>query len=291
MKGVQRYRCWACGKQFLGGNRIDAAELWRGYSELKQTYAQLAERYGCSSRTIKRKLDAYTPPKGISSPGKVIVLMDTTYWGRKYGVMLFKDELTDRDLLWYFVKNETNALYANGIAELESLGYEVLAVVCDGRKGLSKMFPGKKVQLCQFHQQKTVRKYITKHPKTQAAVELKRIVDMLTETDRESFEGMFRDWCEKWNDYLQERTTDPETGKSHYTHKKLRSAYLSLRRNLPLLFTWYDNIGMGIPNTTNRIDGHFSQLKRMLRNHNGMNRKRRDKLVVGFFEASKGKSR
>lgn len=267
------------------------AELWREYSELKQTYAQLAERYGCSSRTIKRKLDAYTPPQGISSPGKVIVLMDTTYWGRKYGVMLFKDELTDRDLLWYFVKNETNALYAKGIAELESQGYEVPAVVCDGRKGLPKMFPNKKVQLCQFHQQKTVRKYLTKHPKTEAAVEFKQIVDMLTETDKESFEGMFWDWCEKWNDYLQERTTDPETGKSHYTHKKLRSAYLSLRRNLPLLFTWYDNIEMGIPNTTNRIDGHFSQLKRMLRNHNGMKRKRRDKLVVGFFEASKGKSR
>ena len=76
--------------------------------------------------------------------------------------------------------------------------------------------------------------------------------------------------------------------KSKVMNKKLRSAYLSVRRNLPLLFTWYDNIEMGIPNTTNLIDGHFSQFKRMLRNHNGMKRKRRDKLVIGFFEASKG---
>ena len=80
---------------------------------------------------------------------------------------------------------------------------------------------------------------------------------------------MFGEWCVKWDGYLRERTTDPETGKSLYTHKKLRSAYLSVRRNLPLLFTWYDNIKMGIPNTTNLIDGHFSQLKRMLCNHNG----------------------
>jgi hypothetical protein len=248
----------------------------------------LAERYGCSPRTIKRKLDAYTPPKGTATPGKVVVVMDTTYWGRKYGVMLFKDALTGRDLLWYFVKNETNALYAQGIAELEGMGYEIPAVVFDGRKGLPKMFPDKKVQLCQFHQQKTVRKYITKHPKTEAAQELKEIVDLLTKTDKESFEGMFGEWCVKWDGYLRERTTDPETGKSHYTHKKLRSAYLSVRRNLPLLFTWYDNIEMGIPNTTNLVDGHFSQLKRMLRNHNGMKRKRRNKLVIGFFEASKG---
>ncbi len=272
----------------MGGKRIDSATIWQEYSELKQTYGQLAEKYGCSPRTIKRKLDAYTPPKGMVSPCRAVVVMDTTYWGRKYGVMLFKDAITGIDLLWYFVKNETNALYAQGIAELEGKGYEIPAVVFDGRKGLPKMFPDKKVQLCQFHQQKTVRKYITKHPKTEAAMELKEIVDLLTKTDKESFEGMFGEWCAKWNDYLSERSTDPETGKSHYTHKKLRSAYLSLRRNLPLLFTWYDNIGMGIPNTTNLIDGHFSQLKRMLRNHNGMRRERRDKLVIGFFEASKG---
>ena len=282
------YKCHACGKQFLGGNRIDAAELWREYSELKQTYAQLAEKYGCSPRTIKRKLDAYTPPRGTAVPDKVVVVMDTTYWGRKYGVMLFKDALSGRDLLWYFVKNETNALYAQGIADLEGMGYEIPAVVVDGRKGLPGMFPDKKVQLCQFHQQKTVRKYLTKHPKTEAGVELKGIVDMLTRTDKESFVEMFDEWCAKWDDYLRERTTDPDTGKSHYTHKNLRSAYLSVKRNLPLLLTWYDNIDMGRPNTTNRLDGHFSQLTRMLRNHNGMKRERRDKLVVGFFEASKG---
>ena len=282
------YKCHVCGKQFLGGNRIKLDALWREYSELKQTYAQLAERYGCSPRTIKRKLDAYTPPRGTATPGKVVVVMDTTYWGRKYGVMLFKDALTGRDLLWYFVKNETNALYAQGIAELEGMGYEIPAVVFDGRKGLPKMFPDKKVQLCQFHQQKTVRKYITKHPKTEAAQELKEIVDLLTKTDKESFEGMFGEWCVKWVGYLRERTMDSETGISHYSHKKLRSAYLSVRRNLPLLFTWYDNIEKGIPNTTNLIDGHFSLLKRMLRNHNGMKRKRRNKLVIGFFEASKG---
>ena len=291
VKGRQLYKCHACGKQFLGGNRIDSATLWREYSELKQTYAQLAEKYGCSPRTIKRKLDAYTPPPRTTLPSRVVVVMDTTYWGHKHGVMLFKDAISGRDLLWYFVQNETNALYAQGIAELEGMGYEIPAVVFDGRRGLPNTFPNKKVQLCQFHQQKTVRKYITKHPKTAAAVELKAIVDLLTKTDKESFEGMFGEWCVKWDNYLKERTTDPETGKSHYTHKKLRSAYLSVKRNLPLLFTWYDNIGMGIPNTTNLIDGHFSQLKRMLRNHNGMKRKRREKLVIGFFEASKGESR
>ena len=150
------------------------------------------------------------------------------------------------------------------------------------------MFHDKKMKPCQLHQQKTVRKYITKYPKTEAALELKEIVDLLTKTDKESFEGMFGVWCSKWDDYLKERTTDSETGKSHFTHKKLRSAYLSVKRNLPIPFTWYDNIEMGIPNTTDLIDGYLSQLKRMLRNHNGMKRKRRNKLVIVFFESSMG---
>ena len=214
-------------------------------------------------------------------------MMDTTYWGREYGLMLFKDAITGRDLLWYFVKNETNALYAQGVSELEGMGYEIPAVVFDGRTGLPAKFPGKKVQICQFHQQKTVRKYLTKKPKTEAAKELKQIVDMLTKTDKESFVGMFEGWCMKWDDYLKERTSDPGTGKSRYSHKRLRSAYLSIKRNLPLLFTWYDNFEMGIPNTTNLIDGHFSMLKRMLRSHNGLSQKRREKLIIGFLEASR----
>ena len=50
------YKCHACGKQFLGGNRIDAAELWREYSELKQTYAQLAEPFVKSIRFFPKNL-------------------------------------------------------------------------------------------------------------------------------------------------------------------------------------------------------------------------------------------
>ena len=62
--------------------------------------------------------------------------MDTTYWGRSFGVMLFKDAITKENLLKYYVKNETNQLYRAGIKELESRGYNIIAIVCDGRTGL-----------------------------------------------------------------------------------------------------------------------------------------------------------
>ena len=131
---------------------IDEDLLWEEYVKGKQTYAQLAEKYRCSIRTIQRKLDNYSVKKQLKTARKVIVLMDTTYWGREFGVMLFKDAITKENLLKYYVKNETNALYIKGIQELISKGFEVIAIVCDGRKGLLQSFNDIPVQMCQFHQ-------------------------------------------------------------------------------------------------------------------------------------------
>ena len=211
--------------------------------------------------------------------------MDTTYWGRNFGVMLFKDSYTGENLLKYYVKTETNALYIEGVNELKKQGFEVVAIVCDGRKGLIQSFKNIPVQMCQFHQVAIIRRYITKTPKLPASIELKELVAMMKMTDRESFEGGLILWYTKWESFLNERTTNPETGKSHYTHKRLRSAYRSLKSNLNWLFTWYDNIELNIPNTTNAIDGHFSDLKNKLRNHNGLSRARKMKFINEFLKA------
>ncbi|WP_394366458.1 IS256 family transposase, variant Zn-binding type, partial [Capnocytophaga canimorsus] len=151
--------------------------------------SQLAQKYGCSLKTIQRKIDRYNIENQEKTSRKVIVLMDTTYWRRTFGVMLFKDAITKENLLKYFVKNETNALYVQGIKELQNKGFQIAAIVCDGRKGLLKSFGAIPVQMCQFHQWEIIRRYLTKKPKLKAGQELKEIVDLMTITDKESFEG------------------------------------------------------------------------------------------------------
>ncbi len=251
----------------------------------KQTYLQLAEKYSCSIKTIQRRLDLVSVSIKVKNPRKIIVLTDTTYWGRVFGVMLFKDAITKENLLKYYVKSETNAVYIQGIEELKKQGFEVLAIVCDGRKGLITSFKNIPVQMCQFHQSAIIRRYLTKRPKLKAAQELMEVVDLLTITDKESFEGALSLWFIKWELFLNERTTNEITKKSFYTHKKLRSAYRSLKNNLPWLFTWYDNYDLKIPNTTNAIDGHFSDLKNKLRNHNGLSLERKKKFIDEFLKA------
>jgi Transposase, Mutator family. len=211
--------------------------------------------------------------------------MDTTYWGRGFGVMLLKDATSKENLLKYYVKAESNSLYERGIKELQAQGFAVSAIVCDGRQGLTNAFPSIPVQMCQFHQAAIIRRYLTKRPKMEASRELKGIVDLMKQTDKSSFAGALAEWHLKWEKFLNERTINPETGKSRYTHKRLRSAYRSLKSNLEWLFTWYENLHLAIPTTTNAIDGHFADLKNKLRNHNGLSRDRKMKLIDEFLKA------
>ncbi|HMZ72341.1 MAG TPA: hypothetical protein PKU98_00025 [Saprospiraceae bacterium] len=104
-------------------------------------------------------------------------------------------------------------------------------------------------------------------------------------TDKESFVGALQLWFDKWEYFLNERTINPINGKSFYTHKRLRSAYRSLKNNLSWLFTWYDHFELNIPNTTNAIDGHFADLKNKLRNYNGLSIQRKRKFIDGFLKA------
>lgn len=141
--------------------------------------------------------------------------MDTTYWGRQFGVMLFKDSISQENLLKYYVKAETNALYQKGVEELKSKGFTINATVCDGRRGLIQSFGEIPVQMCQFHQVSIIRRYITKSPRMPASMELKEIVHFMINTDRESFEGTLDQWSIRWEGFLKERTLNKETGKSH----------------------------------------------------------------------------
>ena len=211
--------------------------------------------------------------------------MDTTYFGRGFGVMVFKNSLDGVVLYKQYVRYETNALYLSGISEIIRRGIDIQAIVCDGRQGLFGLFDDIPVQMCHFHQIQIVQRYLTRKPKTQAAIELKKLTLKLTKQTRGEFTDSLSDWHLRWKTYLNERSKSSSTGKTYYTHKRLRSAYLSLKKHLPYLFVYQDYKELMIPNTTNALDGQFSDLKNRLRNHNGLSKQRKMKYIDGFFKA------
>ena len=209
--------------------------------------------------------------------------MDTTYFGRKYGVMVLFDARTKQTLSVDEVKYETNTLYLAAVNKLKAKGIKIQSITCDLRKGLVDLFPNIPVQLCQFHQIKNIKTYLTNNPRTPAGIELKSITLTLTKTNREEFKNKLNQWYIKYKSFLNERTVNPETGRSHYTHKRLRSAFFSLKRNLPYLFVFEDFPDLNIPNTTNLLENKFNQLKQKLSCHHGMNRRNKILFIKDFL--------
>jgi hypothetical protein len=211
--------------------------------------------------------------------------MDTTYFGRNFGVMVFKDSISGKFLLKKYVRQETNKLYKEGIEEICRRGISVQAIICDGRKGLFGLFDNIPMQMCQFHQIAIITRYLTRKPKIPACIELRALSLTLTKMNKAAFSSQLAGWHNKWEGYLKERTASATTGKTHYTHRRLRSAYFSLKRNLQWLYTFEEYKELMIPNTTNALEGEFSDLKNKLRNHNGLSIERKKKFIDGFFEA------
>lgn len=193
--------------------------------------------------------------------------------------MVFRDWLTKENLLWKFVRYETNAEYKGGVKELQDLGFEILGIVVDGRRGLLNGFSNIPTQMCHFHQKQIVRRYITQNPRLEAGVELKEIVKIMSITDKESFEGLLLDWERDWDWFLQEKTVNRETGRAGFKHRRLRSARGSLKRNLPYLYTYQEHLDIGMPNTTNSLEGSFAHIKDKVRIHRGLKKHRKVKLI------------
>ncbi|WP_300301992.1 hypothetical protein [uncultured Muribaculum sp.] len=254
--------------------------------EGKQTLEQLAIRYGVNERTIRRDLEGMCYVRKIARYKDVTIQMDTTYWGKGFGLMVIRDVLRG-NVLWHkYVHHETIAQYVEGVEWLKSHGFRIYGAVIDGMKGLPRALWPIHVQMCQFHQMLIVRRYLTQEPDLDASHELLNLVNMITKTDKESFIGAFNEWYEKYRDVVNERVHDKRIKRKTppYMRPRLRSAYLSIKRNMPLLWTFYDFTQTGLPNTNNGLEGLFSDLKTKVRVHRGISREHRKKLLDEYIK-------
>jgi hypothetical protein len=287
-KNIQRYRCKNCNYVFENKKSKNELlqKLRKEYVDHKQTQKQLATKYSLTSKTIRKYLNQPTVVDNSNNrrPSSSVVLMDTTYFGRTFSVMVFRDAHIKKNLYWKFLPYETIAEYVLGIDKIEANGTEVKAIVCDGRRGVFKAFKDLPLQMCQFHQIQIVKRYLTRNPRLEASQELAEITGKLTRTDEASFKGMLEKWHEKWRYWLKERTINEDTGRWHYTHKRTRSAYYSLIRHIDHLFTYQRYPDLEIPNTTNGLEGIFTNIKTNVRVHRGLKLKNKQKLISEILQ-------
>ncbi len=280
-RGIHRYKCTECRKQFQSERRpqLFLEQLWNAYVWGKQTLVQLAVAYRLSIPTIQKHLDAYTPARHVPlAPQTTLLIVDTTFWGRSYGVCVFRSPILKKNLWWSEVASERMATYMYGKQILESQGWMFSAVVIDGRRGLTTVFKGIPIQICIFHQIKTVTKWLTRSPETDAGKALRALTLTLSNTTEVVFTRALSEWYTKYRNFVEEKT-HMHGGRWHYTHGRVRSAYRSLMRNLPYLFTYEKHPELNIPKTANSIDGSFSPLKKKVLAHTGLRNDRRFKVI------------
>lgn len=279
--GVQRYQCNDCGKKFRSkrNQKRVADTLWDKYTNKKQTLEELAAEYGKSHVWIRKRLDEHTVLPATIKPCTTVIVVDTTFWGRQYGVLVFRSWTLKKNIWWGEVETEKVAHYHYARKLLEDKGWQFTAAVVDGRRGLANVFKDIPVQVCHFHQLQTVTKYLTRRPKTDAGKELRTLALMLTKTDGKAFSKALSDYEKKWRYFLEEKTIVLGLNRPQYTHKNVRSALRSLKSNLTNLFTYQRYPDLNIPNTTNTIDGYFASVKKKVGQHHGLRRDRRFKVI------------
>lgn len=212
-------------------------------------------------------------------PQSIIVVADTTFFTRSYGITIFREPNLKKNLIWQETSLESPIQYRQLKNKLEGVGFVIKAAILDGKRGVRQVFTGMPIQMCQFHQITIVNRYLTRRPQLEASIELRAIALSITTNYEKDFSEALTDWHNKWKDFLKERTTNIFTEKWFYAHKRTRSAYRSLKTNLPYLFTYQKYPELNIPNTCNSIDGSFTTLKNLLRIHRGMNKENRYKMI------------
>jgi len=168
---------------------------------------------------------------------------------------------------------------------LTAQGFVIQGVTIDGKRGVSKSFGAIPVQMCHFHQVAIIKRYLTSRPKLEASIELLKLCRRIPTSTQTRFTDTLSQWHDKHKTFLDEKTLNPTTLKYVSTHAKLVAAYRSLTTNLPYLFTYKNYKEFNMPNTTNALDGGvFSHLKKLIKLHQGLAKKRKVKLIDEFLD-------
>lgn len=281
--GKQRYLCkicwfvwepWKWRKQ----TKPSKTELLENFVRDEVKYRQMTKLYNVTLPTIRRwmkntNFDNHYCDK--IKPEKIILLMDTTYFWRKYWYMIFRawypEKRKWKNLLWYKIKYETNDKYREGFKYLMNKWREIVGIVCDWRQWLLWWFWEIPTQMCIYHMKQIITRYLRKRPRLKENKELKNIGMCIWEYPKEDIEIALEIWRQTNNNWFNEKNE-----KWNYMHLKTRKAYRSMKRKLYRCYTFKRHRELWIPTTNNSLESINSHLKTKLWIHRWLKESNKD---------------
>lgn len=291
-RDIQTWSCNDCNKRFRNKRREKAVfqkRIWKEYVFEKQTIRELKGKHGVYRKGLKNILDSYQAPEKAHNPRKIHLIADATYFGERrektsWCVVVFRDLKRKENLWWNFFDTETTSSYLEGRIYLEKLGYKILSITGDGFGGLRQAFSDIPFQMCHVHMKRIVVTGTTLNPELEAGQALLALTKTLYYTDGETFKNYVKKYLEKYQNFINEKSVNTETGRMSLTHEPLYKATMSLWRFLPFLFTFESN--KNIPKTTNSLEGHFTHIKDVVGIHRGLSRPQMEKVLHSILLAS-----
>jgi len=283
--GKQRFLCKDCGalntRTNQGVSRSNRFIWFRKWITGKQTFSQLVKDSGYSERTLKRYFYSYLdnyPTWKITPSEKLNLLIDGTYFSNKVCLVLYRDNNIKATQLYRLTDGEWFEEICEDLQNLISLGLTIESVTCDGLsnilKAIKKACPETIIQRCVVHIQRECLIWLTRNPKNQAGIDLRKIVKRLHLVGNRDDWGYWVvdliKWYEQYKDFVNEKSYYELTERFWYTHKSVRKAFIHIKRALPDMFHYLDNVD--IPKSTNALESFFGHLKQNISIHRGLSK-------------------
>jgi len=292
----QRFKCKNCNVLFTSQNKSVTKSnrfIWfKKWVVGRRTIDDIVVESGYSKRTLKRYFNDYLsgPPKlSVYPSDKVHLIIDGTYFSNGICLVLYRDATIKFTQLYRLSDGEHYWEIKEDLLNLLKLGVQIESVTCDGHKSILKAvreaLPNVILQRCLVHIQRDCRIWLTKYPKSFAGYYLKQITSQI-HTIKTHYQLSFwlldlHNWHKEYQDYINEKSYNPETDRYWFTHKMVRRSFMTIKRALPNMFHYLNN--PKIPKSSNSIESFFGHMKGHLNIHRGLSYQHRKQYLMWYL--------
>lgn len=245
----------------------------------RQVYKYLVRDSGMSESSIQRLFKRFlsqAPPIPIKLKHQTHLLIDGTYFPNDLCLILYYDHDIRYVQLYRHTRQEQYKEIYEDLINLKKLGVNIYSVTCDGHrailKAIKKAYPNAIVQRCLVHIKRQVKNYLSTSPKTLPGQDLMIVAKRITSIKSQEQCGLwllaFKEWCDLYDLYVNEKSFNSATGRYWFTHKNLHASYILILKAIPDMFHYLND--PEIPSTTNRLENYFTHLKDKLTLHRGL---------------------
>jgi transposase-like protein len=158
-------------------------------------------------------------------------------------------------------------------SKLKEQGLNPSFITMDGERSVIRaihnVWPQANIQRCLYHIQREGMRWLRTYPKTQAGIDLRRLLKTLCQInslkERDAFITSYAIWLDEYRNYVM------SLPRTKVAFKDLRRTMTLIFNALPDMFHYLTDVN--IHKTTNTIESFYSRLKADYRKHRGLTEK------------------